>query len=316
MLKTAPHICICKNCGFELIGNDVAVQTESTFDASASIDFFETLNKPGAPFRNNDPEESKYLMVKLKRCTGDTSQESEAESFTEEFSLNQKQTFKNTGFDFEFEDTGSIRAERISFNSKDDTFKERLSEDSSLNLIKELEKVVENAKNHRKFPSSASTERYVYSPKESLGSTPKDNRRPLLLAEVKPFYLEKKSKYSIKAPSDVSKREPVKPPSYLKNKENLNPFAISKTEQQSEEIENLSQIENESSEISIEVEETSQLSGSYTHLFDKHKLLDPNSKDSFRNLVQMEKNSLRQQFSGKKFKFGKDKKFMTEMSED
>ncbi|CAG9312106.1 unnamed protein product [Blepharisma stoltei] len=301
MLKLLPHVCICQTCGRKLLQTNAAVQTDPVIDFSSPIDDAGRFRKPGAPFRN-DPEESKYLMVKLKRLTGDTSQEMDVESIVdidEELSINPEKSFK-LGLNFELEDTGNLP--EISNVS--------LPEDSSLNLLKELEQIVEKSTIHRKFPSSASTEKFNYSPKESFGLTSQESRKAVNITETRPFHLTKSSKFSAKSLLNNSKRDPIKPPiinESQNSKEN-------KTELDSVDIENISGIEKESLNISVEVEESSRLSGTYSILLSKHKQIDPHGKSAFKQLIQMEKNSLKEQYSEKKCSFSKSKRYKGEDS--
>ncbi|CAG9316120.1 unnamed protein product [Blepharisma stoltei] len=293
MPKLAGHICQCKTCGRSYTLVSVGIQTDSTSDMPSFIDFAEKMFKPGAPF-NKSTNESRILMVRPKKLKGDTKDIEEPSSFSDN-TLNDSPSI-----------TKKAAYEKNS-NLKEDTLNATFSESS---LIKDFEQIKSQGFGFN--TSSAFTEKFI-----EICDTPKfystQHIQGAFNFQGTPHY---EGTNSMKNCTNFSKtqtftnRPTIGRSNYPEEKlfaktakNHTSPFNFADFSKKNAKTSKISTASKDLSEDS-----TNQISENYESIMDKPTFLDPNLRESFKQLVQLEKIGLKQQFSSKNFKLQEKRK--------
>ncbi|CAG9330782.1 unnamed protein product [Blepharisma stoltei] len=285
MPKQSGHICQCQTCGRCFSQVSIGIQTEGNFDMPSFIAFAEKMIKPGAPF-SKTANESQILMVRPKNLKGDNDVE-EPSSFTDN-TLNESPSI-----------TKKSPYERNS-NLKEDTLNATFSESS---LMKDFEQI--KAQGFGFNSTSAFTEKLM-----EICETPK-----FYSAQNTNFFnFQGNPQYekTMKNPRNLGRiqtfsNKPIKPANCIEEKifpqtTKNHPIVYNFAEPLKKTAKN-SKISTTKDSKEVSEDSTNQISQNYESIMDKPTFLDPNLRESFKQLVQLEKIGIKQQFSVKNFKF-------------
>lgn len=296
MPRLGGHVCQCKHCGRSYTHVTIGIQTDKVSEMSSFVDFTEKMFKPGAPF-NHEFIDRKIMMVRPKKLKGDTKDVDEPSSLSETTINEGPEITKKPNFD-------------ENFNLKEDTMKSSFSESS---LMKDFELIKSQGFGFNsssafteKFSEICETPKFQSSQNVAFNSKGRDefvlfetlrsSARFKTFSKTQNFTVPKKLKNQKLTTHLFPEKSQAHTTKHTSTRFNFNQKAPKKTHNEKSLISDLSEDSN------IIIPEN------YGNLINKHTFLDSKMRESFKNLVQLEKMGLKQQFAQKDFKFHEKRK--------